>query len=368
MNQEFLKPRLDGARFSEHSIPLELLKDFAALEEMLIEVAKWKFRQTHPDSKRIQRNFSKGLELHLSAVEDGSAKPVIVMMFAGLFPADNATYFEQARSEIIEAIACAEQGTAPRLPANLLSYFDRFGRGLREGESMEFSRADGSMARFNPDVRKSLIRSAQVDIWTEEVALRGKISEADQARHSFELELRDGTKLKAPLSDQHLNSVLDAFRDYRDGAHVLIQGVARKDRQDRFKEFETVEHVSPLDSLDVTLRLEELASLQDGWLDGRGLALKPEKLRQLAALFDANFDADLTLPHLYPTAEGGIQAEWSLGNWETTLEIDLANFRGEYQALNIPDQNSQEDVFDLAGADGWKSLNDALKGIGGEQS
>ena len=57
MNQEFLKPRLDGERFNEHSIPLELLKDFAALEEMLIEVAKWKFRQAHPDSKHIRRVF-----------------------------------------------------------------------------------------------------------------------------------------------------------------------------------------------------------------------------------------------------------------------------------------------------------------------
>jgi len=368
MHQDFLKPRLDGARFSEHSIPLELLKDFAALEEMLIEVAKWKFRQAHPDSKRIQRNFSKGLELHLSGVEDGSAIPSIVMMFAGLSPAENATYFEQARTDIIDAIACAEQGTTPRLPANLLGYFDRFGRGLREGESMEFSRPDGSTTRLNPEVRKSLIRSAQVDVWTEEVALRGKISEADQARQSFELELRDGTKLKAPLSDQHLSTVLDAFRDYREGAHVLIQGVARKDRQDRFKEFETVEHVSPLDSLDVILRLEELASLQDGWLDGRGLAPKPEKLRQLAALFDANFDADLILPHLYPTAEGGIQAEWSLGDWETTLEIDLATFKGEYQALNLADQQSQEHDFDLTGVDGWKSLNDALRSVGGAQA
>lgn len=368
MNQEFLKPRLDGARFSEHSIPLELLKDFAALEEMLIEVAKWKFRQAHPDSKRIQRNFSKGLELHLSGVEDGSAIPSIVMMFTGLFPAENATYFEQARTEIIDAIASAEQGTPPRLPANLLSYFDRFGRGLREGESMEFTRADGGTATLNPKIRKSLIRSSQVDVWTEEAALRGKISEMDQARRSFELELHDGTKLKAPLSDQHLTTVLDAFRDYGQEACVLIQGVARKDRQDRFKEFESVEHVSPLDSLDVTLRLEELANLQDGWLDDKGRAPKPEELNRLAALFDANFDADLALPYLYPTAEGGIQAEWSLGDWETTLEIDLTTFKGEYQALNLVDRQTQDQVFDLALPSGWASLNDALRTIGDSQA
>lgn len=367
MNQEFLKPRLDGERFNEHSIPLELLKDFAALEEMLIEVAKWKFRQTHPDSKRIQRNFSKGLELHLAGVEEGSAIPAIVLMFAGLFPAENTTYFEQARTEIIEAIANAEQGTAQKLPPNLLSYFDRFGRGLREGETMEFIR-NGGTVRLNPEVRKRLIRSSQVEVWTEEVALRGKISEADHARRSFELELRDGTKLKAALNDQHLSVVLDAFRDYRQGAYVLIQGVAKKDRQDHLKELESVEHVSPLDPLDVTLRLEELAALKDGWLDGKGQAPAPKKLQQLAALFEANFDADLPLPHLYPTPEGGIQAEWSLGDWEASLEINLDTQAGVYQALKLSDRQSYEHILSLNSVEDWKTLNEALKNIGGAQA
>jgi hypothetical protein len=249
----------------------------------------------------------------------------------------------------------------------LLSYFDRFGRGLREGEAMEFSR-DGSTVRLNPEVRKRLIRSAQVDVWTEELALRGKISEADQARRSFELELRDGTKLTAPLNDQHLGVVLDAFRDYRQGAYVLIQGVAKKDRQDRLKEFETVEHVSPLDPLDVTLRLEELATLEDGWLDGKGGAPAAEKLQRLSSLFDAHFDADLSLPHLYPTAEAGIQAEWSLGDWEVTLEINLDNQTGEYQALNLADRQTQEQTLALNTIEGWRALNEALKNIGGAQA
>jgi hypothetical protein len=198
--------------------------------------------------------------------------------------------------------------------------------------------------------------------------LRGKISEADQARRSFELELRDGTKLKAPLNDQHLVAVLDVFRDYSQGAYVLIQGVAKKDRQDHLKEFETVEHVSPLDPLDVTLRLEELAALKDGWLDGNGRAPTPEKLQRLASLFDANLDADLPLPHLYPTPEAGIQAEWSLGDWEATLEINLDTQIGDYQALHLNDRQSREHILALNTAEGWKDLNDALKSIGGVQA
>ena len=367
MRQEFLKPRLDGKRFDEHTLPLEILKDFTALEEMIVEVAKWKFRQAHPNSKRIQRNFSKGLELHLAQVEEGSSLAAIVLMFSGLFPTENAVYLEQARAEIIDSISQVEQGRLPGLPAHLLSYFDRFGRGLREGESMAFVREGGAKVTLTPDVRKRLIKSAKVDVWTEEVALRGRISEADQSRQSFELELRDGTKLPAPLADQHLDTVLEAFKNYRHGDHVLIQGIVKKDRLDRLKAFESVEHISPLDSLDITLRLEELAELKDGWLDGKGHVPAPEKLHWLANTFDNHFGADLSLPHLYPTPEGGIQAEWSLGNWEATLEINLDTQAGEYQAVNLVGNQVQEHDLLLSGEEGWKQLNDLLTKIGAVQ-
>ena len=97
MEQEFLKPILDGERFRDHRVPLEVLKDFAALQEMLVEVAKWKFLQEHPQRERVQRNFTKDIELQLSGVEEGSAKLVIVLAFSTLFPPANVKYFEQAR-------------------------------------------------------------------------------------------------------------------------------------------------------------------------------------------------------------------------------------------------------------------------------
>ena len=37
------------------------------------------------------------------------------------------------------------------------------------------------------------------------------------------------------------------------------------------------EHVTPLDPLDVEIRLKELAQLQDGWLDGKGRAAVDRK-------------------------------------------------------------------------------------------
>ena len=119
--------------------------------------------------------------------------------------------------------------------------------------------------------------------------------------------------------------------------------------------------VTPLDPLDVTLRLEQMAELRDGWLDGEGNAPKKERLAWLADMFDAHFDGDLPLPYLYPTAEGRVQAEWTMNGREVSLEIDLETKQGEYQALNLKDDSCSDLKFTLDNPGGWSHLNEALK-------
>ena len=77
MNGEpFLQPHLTGSRFAGHSIPLEFLKDLAVLQEMIIEVAKWRFLQDNPGRRRCPRGFTEGIELKLTGIEEGCAAPV----------------------------------------------------------------------------------------------------------------------------------------------------------------------------------------------------------------------------------------------------------------------------------------------------
>lgn len=115
---------------------------------------------------------------------------------------------------------------------------------------------------------------------------------------------------------------------------------------------------------DVQARLDELAKLKAGWLDGRGQQLDPTDLRALAQDFDTHFAPDLPLPHLYPTAEGGIQAEWTLRDWEVSLEIQLPARAAQYQALHLPTDQVHEQALSLVqGQDEWNKLNALLKGL-----
>jgi len=65
---------------------------------------------------------------------------------------------------------------------------------------------------------------------------------------------------------------------------------------------------------DTESRLAALALLQDGWLDGEGRAIGRASLERLAKAFDKDFGQSLPQPYFYPTLEGGVRAEWTLGD------------------------------------------------------
>ena len=365
---EFLRPRLCGARFEGGTIPLEVLKDLAVLEEMLIEVAKWRFRQEHPKRQRLPQGFTKGIELKLSGIEKGSAVPVISLfdtssrtsMMSGQNRSYFVPYFEQARESIVNAIGAADQDglTINHLPEKYLTYFNRIGRSLHTDECIEFVTPQQSTpVRLTQETRRKLIlESSRVEKngeITESVALRGLIPEADQDRRTFKLQLLNGHTVTIPIPDPHIDTILKAFNGYRQDTRVLLKGIGKYDRQNRLVGVELFEHISLLDPLDIPARLDEFRDMKDGWLEGEGVAPSLDGLNWLAAGFDRHFPDDLPLPYLYPTPEGGVQAEWSLSENEISLEVDLVTHHGAWHRLKINNQADDVQELNLDDDNGW---------------
>ncbi len=372
----FMQPRMVGPRFDGHAIPLEMLKDLAVLEEMVIEVAKWCFRKA-TGRERSPRGFSKGISLKITDIEDGSAVPNIAVFIENdrnLFPAADLpppkfTYFEKARESICGAINAAanDENITDYLPENLLSYFDRIGRGLQDGEVIEFDPGNtGRPARLDKSTRRKLVLASKINEHTDEVVLRGTVPKIDQASMTFELETNGGSKIVADMGLQQLETVLDATRGYQTGDRVLIQGIGRFDRSGRLKSIEEVEHISILDPLDVAARLEEFYALKDGWLDGKGLAPSREGLDWFANTFESHYPEDLPLPYLYPTGEGGIQAEWALGGYEISLEVDLGSKRAAWQDLNMATDAEQDRNLNLTEAADWNWMVEQIRTLSAE--
>lgn len=112
--------------------------------------------------------------------------------------------------------------------------------------------------------------------------------------------------------------------------------------------------MSILDPFHIRVRSDELKSLENGWLDGKGLAPSHQGLDWLAGEFDRLFPDDLPLPYLYPTPEGGVRAEWSIRHHELSLEINLSARVGAWHSLNVDDDDEASRELDLKDSKAWE--------------
>lgn len=370
MRNEFLRPRLVGKRFEGHTLPLDILKDFSALGEMLLEIAKRKYLAANPSRKRLPNGFTQAFQLHLTAIEEGSTVAVLAPTQSSLFPLGQQDYFYEAKQEVIEAIAAINNGKRPSLEPELLRYFDRFGRSLLAEETIELLDSKNNIVPFTQTSRRKLIIASQASSWTDEMVLKGRIPMVDQSNAYFELELRDGSKLRAPLLETHKSDILKYTSDYERHSYVAIKGVVVCESGNKPKAFESIEYINPLDPLDVEMRLDELAALKPGWLNGKGLSLDKKSLTLLANLFNEYFSPELPLPYLYPTAEGGVQAEWTLNSWEVSLDVELPSLEATFHAFNVDTYDEKDFDGDLMldeGSSIWGQINTELLAMqGGE--
>ena len=371
---EFLCPRLIGARFENGEIPLEFLRDLAALRELVLDVAKWRFLAENPERARVPRGFTDKVQLKLTGLRKGSATSIISLsveapiLFGDALP--YKAYFEQAAQCIINAVKSAlTAGTEPTvglkdpLPHKYLAHFDPIGRSLREGETLELGLPAGrSAVQLDQSGRRKMLARSQVRELTQAVRLRGGISEVDLDRMTFELHPIYGRKVSCPMLAQQIDAVMEGLNGYRDEIKVFVQGIGRYDQQDRMQGIASIEQINVLDPLDIPARLDEFRSMDDGWLEGEGLAPSPDGLDWLSCQCERYFEDDLPLPHVYPTPEGGVEAEWSLEFRSAILAVDLTDHQGHWHEFgNDSDQDETEQGLDLDRNEDWVWLMSQIR-------
>ncbi len=355
-------------------IPLEILSDISALREMIIDVANWRYKLDHPQRKRSPKRFAENVSLNLVGINEGSAIPLIDMTVHASgssnapelpgMPSELGRYLNEARASIIAAVGAAERDEpiVDHLPQELLRHFNRIGTRLRSDESVVFAHPGSeNRPRLTQESRRRLLDASKIKEFTNEVTIRGSIPEVDQDRMSFELQLPNGRKLAGKMHDHNLDTIMETFNRYATDAKVLIRGIGRYDRKQRLARLEMIDELIALDPLDVPARLDELRELRDGWYDGEGEALDGNALNWLSESFDSFYPNESPLPHVYPTVDGGVQAEWSFPPNEISLEIDLATRCGKLHLLNLENDAEETETFDLKDAANWMEFSSRIE-------
>lgn len=376
MNTEILlEPRFTGERFRANTLPLSLLRDLEALQGIILEIAKDEFRLANPSRRRIPRGFSEGLTLHLVGSREGSyvAQIGIVIdsdVLPGFDPRTQAA--RSARDRFIDAIAHAQdssQDVSPPLPAGVWPYVEKFGRGLHDGEAIDLVRREGSTIQFTKELRRRLLLTRPgVDMLTDEVELIVKLGDVRPKEHSITIELVDGRSIAATVTDQQLEELSDVRVGEFGLSWLRASGIGSFDRSQQLQRVDEVTVIELLDPMDPRVQLEKLKVLRDGWLDGDGSPLSLDLLARVGTWFDEHLSEDTPLPRLYPTPEGGVEAEWLIGRLDISIEFDEAAGIVEWHAMDLDTGKADEKTIDFDNMEALDELGRLMVGATARQS
>ncbi len=359
MKSYFLQPRFSGARFTEHTLPLEVARDLAAYETLVVELAKHIYIKEHQDRQRVPKGFAADFHLHLARVDSGSAMPLLSVFTAGMLalaPGEGtSSYFERARDLISECVAAPVGQLPAGFPRELLSHFNQIGRSLHEDEQIEWQTPTGQLAVLSPARRKHLVLAAD-KVYEREIELSGSIGEADWERSTFRLRLADGASAVIPMPGTFHSRARENGGNSRH--QVIVKGIATYDSWDKLQKVVSVDSLEVQPDYQLANRFEELRSLEAGWHDGHGKALDKTGLDLLADRLVGHYPERLPLPVVVPTPQGNLLLEWSAPG-DPSLDLDLASLQAVFHAFNS-EGGDIEAEFHLADSEEWPKLFSVL--------
>lgn len=258
--------------------------------------------------------------------------------------------FDAARDYIDNLIdSVGSTGGVPQeFPVELAGLFNSFGQSLREDEFIELGFGGAKPVRYDTFIRKKIVLSREttyenlVDaqfVLNGGVVAQGAIHVLDANGVSFDFQPSTEFEFKKAYN--------------RASESVRLVGTGLYDKNERLRRLLSVNVIyseggatQPFES-----RLDEIQVTPAGWYDNENPAPSSAAIQAMR-----NFLSDISmqpvpLPHLYPLPNGGIAAEWTIGAWEASAEIDET---GSQVALNAVNTDTVEDVdvvIDLQSAD-----------------
>ena len=322
----FIRPVFRGARYDDHSLPVEVLPDLAAYRDLIVELAAELFRRDHPARQKLPKNFADGFQLKLATIAEGSAVPCLDRIAtAGLPLSPDADCFDRAQALVMEAMWAAQNDgplTLPEgFPQQLLARFNSLGRSLRDDEAIEWTSGQGAPGpRYDRKVRKRLVlKTAQT--YEQDVDLVGTVvghewpKDAPAGKLTVDLEGRPVAVAFQSGFAATVRTILGS-----DEPLVRLTGTGVFDGSDRLLKviathsLDLVESATPAREAawrQVESDLDRLASLQDGWLDGGGTSYPSTLIEAARALLAALLERGVPAPCVLPTSDGEVRLEWS---------------------------------------------------------
>lgn len=370
MSREILlEPRFEGDRFREHSLPFSLLRDLEALQGIILEIAKSDYKENNPTRQRIPRGFSDQLELHLSTRTGSFVAEVTLMTDDNLLEGFDPR-LQRARAACDRFLATLShiqeqrQGPTPSLPDTAWPYVEKFGRGLQPDESICMASGGNGEVRLTREIRRQLLRSRPGSKpLSEDVKILAKVVDVRPRDRVMPIELRDGRVIPCTINAEQVADLGDVRVGDFGARYALIRGIGLFDRSQQLLRVEEADALELLDNTDPIVQIEQLRQLPAGWLDGKGVPPSGLLLDQISAWLENHLRSEEPSPRLYPTPEGGVEAEWLIGRLDLSIEFDPNNSTVHWHAMDLDHDTVEEFVAPLHDAENLQALGKKLEAV-----
>ena len=206
--------------------------------------------------------------------------------------------------------------------------------------------------------------------YRQTAVLRGRITAIDYKKRTFTLSRITGDAVQGFFTAD-LGQRMHEYLNPDKATKVAVRGLVVYDPTDRPRKIEKVAHIDQLDPNNVPARLEEFTTLKEGWLDGAGSVPGAAGIEWLIEAWQANYPDDLPLPFAYPTEEGGVRFEWTIGKWEVSADMNLPDRTVELFGSKMGEELDVDITLNLAEAGGWAGLAESIAQlvtqVGGER-
>ena len=326
--------RYVGDRFSNHRLPLDVLPDLSAFRDLLVSYAKAEWRATHKRRVRLPKGFERSIAFDLIGISEGSAVPELVwdretaQLLLPEFKDELESLVENSYSKVIRLIdGAADTVTATGLSPASIRALNRFGSGLLDDERIEFLGSqgrDGNVVYLDSFRRKRLITRGR-DSYEARFEAIGKLLGSEKDANGLDglivVDTEQHGTIRIPVPPERVKDEFDGSMDDDVQFRLMIE----LDNKDAYKRVVDVFDVDLIDAKVVAdlercrERIGVLASLQQGWHDGDGLAPAPEAVANAGRLLSARPQLAGSY-HIYPTEEGGILFELVHAGWDYSVE------------------------------------------------
>lgn len=327
--------RFIGERFEGGILPVDAAKNLSAYQDILIEIAKEIWREHHPNRQRLPKNFEDYFQLRLDKVTEGSAlahMPRISDSVQSLIPEDmDFDIFGMAQEEFQRYVEIANKnGSPPDVSDKLRSRFRLLRENLSEDEILEVrpTKSAGRSTkafRISQKTKERLLEKPEPK--SKRIEGFGLVQLIDDDTKSIRIVSEIG-KFNYILNWRNLReefgSAIGALVEFDIKALTSASGsIQAVEEQYSVRIVEPNSEANRLNS-----RLDELGSLEAGWLNGEGKECDENSIivaRDIGAFLSTLYSGIAA----FPLSSGGVQIEFTNLNFDVTVEVKGSKIRLE---------------------------------------